>query len=1300
MNSKAFFIFLFSLVACTITANAENKPTILQQSDNGLIFRLTFQAPAQDTIQIAGQNLVRFQFQEQTGVFNYKNQLYPELTTVIAVPPVERPVNVTLVNAQWRSCGSRLPLQSAVQDQQSNNQISTTSIAATGWMRHTRLAQIRTIPLRFYQGEWQYLSQAEIQVNWASFQQSASDAIAETNYLPNAILNKSDMQRFTQRQAAKPALRKSLQTERQFIRMEVESNGIYRISGAMLTQTGVAISSLDPAQIRMYNGGSRTLPEVVTAERPQSLIEIPILVQDGGDGQINNTDTILFFGRSVNDWEYSGSLNQWVHYTNPYETKNVYWLSWDAQSSPALRLEAETANGSDPVQHGLHLHSVENDRIKLFDSGRNWFDSPLSVGDFENLNFTFINPHRSSAQVRLRIVADNAGSPNTFGLRLNNSTEKVFSYTSPSRHTEGYIRIGSTVQSFSQMGTETAGTNTLQLQFKSTTGTAANYLDWLELIITDSLHAQNGELIFADNPSSFQRTFSASGFNSEPVVLEISSATMPRRLAVQGVGNSWQFTDGLIDTTARRYFAATSFKEPLSLSKYSYSNLRDATNRADMIIVSPALFLSEANRLAAHKSSARGFETKVVDIATIMEEFGWGLNDPTALRDFVAYAFQNWATSPRFVLLFGDGTYDYRNIGSAGTYNHILTYQTTETSELDNRNIESYFTYVSGNDRIMDLAIGRATVQTVEEAASFVDKIIQYEVNPELGIWRNTMTMVADDEYVTNGTPSLDDLRLHTPQAESIMQSDIPDFLIQQKIYLTNYRAVRSSAVLGLRKPDAQRALIDAINTGSLLINYVGHGNPTLWSHERIFLQNEDLTKIDNGAKQAFFVAATCDFGRFDDPDRQSFTEELLRLENGGAIGFLTASRVVYSHQNAQINSEFYDQMFVSEHNLISVGEAVRLARIVTNNITNDEKYTIIGDPSLILAAPPSIARVSSVNPDTLLSLNTTALAGDLFLGTGERIETPGQVDVLVYDDERDVTYVSDLNASISYTMPGNMLFRGKGSVENGRFNMSFIVPKDITYGGDNASVKIYGYGSNWEVAGSIGGLPASLSSAQLQDSEGPEIEINFSGRESFSNGDPVPANAMISATLRDALSGINVTGEVGHKITLTVDDNTENQYDLTQDFVYFENDHLAGKVVAQLPELTVGFHTAEMKAWDNSNNSAKLSFDFQITEAGELVLREVLNYPNPFTDNTTFTFLLNADAEVDIAVYTVSGRKIRKMENIAGTAGYNEVFWDGLDEDGDRLGNGIYLYRIKAKAEIDGKTERTEFIGKAAINY
>ncbi|KAA3657337.1 MAG: T9SS C-terminal target domain-containing protein, partial [Calditrichaeota bacterium] len=773
-------------------------------------------------------------------------------------------------------------------------------------------------------------------------------------------------------------------------------------------------------------------------------------------------------------------------------------------------------------------------------------------------------------------------------------------------------------------------------------------------------------------------------------------------LAVTTAGNNWQFTDAGTDSIARRYFAATSFKEPLSLSRYTYSDLRETANRADMIVVTPELLQAEANRFAEHKRNARGFDVKVVDIATIMDEFGWGLNDPTALRDFVAYAFHNWTKQPRFILLFGDGTYDYRNIGSAGTYNHILSFQTTENRELSNRNIESYFTYVSGDDRIMDLTIGRAPIQTEEEATRFVDKTIQYETNPEMGIWRNTMTMVADDEYVQNGTAKSIDFYLHTPQAEGIMENDIPEYIIPQKVYLMNYRAIRSSSVLGIRKPDAQNALIDAINVGSLIVNYVGHGNPTLWAHERIFVQNEDLSKIANGAKQAFFVAATCDFGRFDDPGRQSFTEELLFHENGGAIGILTASRVVYSNQNAQINSAFYRQLFLDEKNLTSVGEAVMLARLTlsSSSIVNDEKYTIIGDPSIILAAPGSIARVSSVNPDTLLSLNTTAITGDLFQNTGERIETPGQVDVLVYDNEREVTYTAEFNSSVRFSMPGNILFRGKGSVENGRFNTSFIVPKDLTYGGNNASVKIYGYGDDWEASGTIGNIPISSSSAVLQDAEGPEIEINFTGRESFSNGDPVPANAMISATLRDALSGINVTGEVGHKITLTVDNDTENQYDLTQDFVYFENDHLAGKVVAQLPELAVGFHQGELKAWDNSNNSAKLSFDFQITEAGELVLRDVLNYPNPFTDNTTFTFLLNADAEIDIAIYTVSGRKIRKMESMFGTAGYNEIFWDGLDEDGDRLGNGIYLYRIQAKAEIDGKTEKTEFIGKAAINY
>ncbi len=1298
MKKKSFLLFLsLSCAPFFNTVHAENNATILSENSSGLVFRIDNNYPQIDTVFTAGNSRILIRFQHQSGNFNHNGLSFPEITTIIAIPPGNYPLQTSLLNAKWLPCNADMPLIQAAQQLPASEKLRVVSLAGTGWVRDLRIAQIRTVPLRWQNGEWQYLAQAQIQLRWPAVEKSAATKRTQAQIKIAHILNAADVPAFIRRRPARGLAKRSQQSGKQFIRLEIEDNGIYRISGAMLTQAGISLSSLEPGQIRMYNGGGRALPEKVSATRPQSLIEIPIILLGAEDGRFDNTDAILFFGQSVNDWQFSKSSGTWLHYINHYETRNVYWLSWDSQTPAALRLDTEPATANAVVAgFGLQLHAIENELQKIYPSGRDWFGNPLSVGDSENFTFRFNNPHSANSYLRLRIVSDNNGRPNTLSVSLNNSPERLFSFNSSG--TGDYKNIGSTTQRFSQFESETSGNNTLQVSYKSTTGSAKTYVDWIEFIVEDSLLARNGELSFATTPTDAAQSFSLSGFSSEPYILEISNPTAPRLLAVAQVDLAWQFTDDLADSAAHRYFAATSFKEPVNLSKYTYSHLRDGTNRADMLIVAPEIFIAEAERLAAHKRSFRGFEVEVIDISTIVQEFGWGLNDPTALRDFIKFTFENWQKAPRFVVLFGDGTYDYKNIESAGTDNHIITYQTTESAELSNRNIEAYFTYVSGDDRMMDLAIGRMPVQTVDDAALFVDKIIQYEADPEYGVWRNKITMVADDELYENGTPTFPDM-IHVEQAEELMQSNVPDYLIQQKIYLMNYRAIRNSAVLGVRKPEAQNDLIEAINSGSLIVNYIGHGNPTVWAHERIFVQNEDIPKMANGARQAFFVAATCDFGRFDDPRRQSFTEDLLNMA-GGAIGFLTSSRVVFARSNAVINSQFYKQLFLEKQNLQTVGEALMNARLYTNAITNDEKFTIIGDPSMILAVPTSIARVNAVNPDTLLSLSTTAVSGDLFLGTGERIDTPGQVQVLVFDDDRDVKYVSAINATANYVMPGNIIFRGRSSVENGRFAIDFLVPKDITYGGRNAGIKIYGTGESWEAAGTVNGLPISLRSAVLQDSQGPEIEINFSGRQSFSNGDPIPANALLAATLRDEISGINVTGEIGHKIVLTIDGDSEKPWDLTDDFIYFENDHLAGKVIAQLPALPVGFHTAELKAWDNSNNSSKLSFDFQITEAGELVLRDVLNYPNPFRESTTFTFLLNRDAEIDIAVYTVSGRKIRKIEGIFGISGYNEIFWDGRDADGDRLANGIYLYRIQAKAQIDARTERTEFIGKAAVNY
>ncbi|MFQ5632696.1 MAG: C25 family cysteine peptidase, partial [bacterium] len=484
--------------------------------------------------------------------------------------------------------------------------------------------------------------------------------------------------------------------------------------------------------------------------------------------------------------------------------------------------------------------------------------------------------------------------------------------------------------------------------------------------------------------------------------------------------------------------------------------------------------------------------------------------------------------------------------------------------------------------------------------------------------------------------------------------------------------------------------------TGTLIVNYVGHGNSTQWAHEVIFEQGRDFPQMQNGKRLPFFVAATCDFGRFDKLNSQSFPEEMLAARDRGIIGIITSSRVVFASSNARFNEQYYRQLFGTTLNGQTIGEAMMNARLFTSDITNDEKYAIIGDPSMRLGVPTVPANVTNVTPDSLFALSQTRVQGRV--GSDTTLVQEGQLELLVFDNAKRTRYTTSRGLSVSYLLPGNLLFRGTGTLSNNRFDMGFIVPKDITYGGQSARISVYGFGDNMEAIGVEEPIPISLRSGILFDDAGPQITVSFDGRENFATGDPVPQQAAIVATIVDSISGINVTAEIGHKITFTIDGETQNQLDLTRNFVYFPNDFRGGQLVTQLPELPLGRHFAELKAWDNSNNSSTAFLEFIVTERDVLSLTEVWNYPNPFSDNTSFTFTLNTEAEVKISIYTIAGRLIKTIENFFAIPGFNQIPWDGLDEDGDALANGVYLYKIIAKSTIADENKSADFIGKIAV--
>jgi hypothetical protein len=680
----------------------------------------------------------------------------------------------------------------------------------------------------------------------------------------------------------------------------------------------------------------------------------------------------------------------------------------------------------------------------------------------------------------------------------------------------------------------------------------------------------------------------------------------------------------------------------------------------------------------------------LVNIENVFDEFSWGLYDPTAIRDFMKLAYDLWTTPPAYLLLFGDGDYDYRNLLSNTDKNWIPPYEVDGTSHITAKATDDWYTYINGNDNIMDLSVGRIPVQTSEQARFVVDKIIQYETQNSFGEWRRLMTIVGDDEKGQYGN---EDETTHINASEDIAENTIPDVFNLKKIYLTEYPEDYSST--RRRKPLATEDLINQINRGTLLVNFIGHGNEELWAHETLFHRDMHLALLLNDI-WPFFYAATCSFGWFDKVSEQSFTEELLKQENKGAIGIISATRECTANANEALNKAFLNNLLYVTGPTLRIGDALRLGKLNTSlSYRNNEMYHVFGDPTMRLAVPRYPAKITSLNPDTLKALSLTTVDGQAEKDNLLWSTFDGQVSIQCFDVKKEKVYTTEHGTQISYSLPGNFLFRGSAQIENGVFQIPFIVPKDISYGGNTARISCYYWSDTDDGAGYINNIPVGGSVA-LDDFQGPEITIYFTGRESFISGDMIPMDPELVVDIQDDKSGINITGEIGHKIMLTLDN--ENPVDITEYFNYNEGSYLKGSLTYPLSGVGEGMHHLSLKAWDNANNSNLLSVDFKVVPEDELRLEEVLNYPNPMASSTHFTFQLNQDAEVEIKLYTVSGRLIKRIDGIWGTPGFNMIPWDGFDDQGDQLANGVYLYKVIAKTQLSGKEKKAEVIGRLMV--
>jgi hypothetical protein len=504
------------------------------------------------------------------------------------------------------------------------------------------------------------------------------------------------------------------------------------------------------------------------------------------------------------------------------------------------------------------------------------------------------------------------------------------------------------------------------------------------------------------------------------------------------------------------------------------------------------------------------------------------------------------------------------------------------------------------------------------------------------------------------------------------------------KVYLTEYPEVQDPNSPYIKKPKARDAFLQQLYNGTLMVNYLGHGSPTVWAQEEVFTAS-DLGLVKTGMRLPFWVAGTCDWAKYDDVNSSCVPEELMLMENNGAVGILSTTRKTYAVFNEILLSDFFDFLFpeLDAGRSLTVGDAVMMAKNITaGSDPNNEKYILFSDPALRLASPVRKGHIDTVSPSVFQAMGTVNYAGvaDTILSAEARaavtvFDTPTPVTRSFYNSYNNTT------GSISYVLPGKRIFRGLISVDDSDFSGSFTLPKDIKYSGTGGILRV----QYWDETGLDGStyidtLSFMGTDSTALDNQGPEI-LFISDNMVLLNGDHFSANEALEIEISDE-QGINLTGVAGHGITLAIDEDWENAFDVTELFEYDLDHSDLGRLLAFLSEIPPGEHLISAKAWDSQNNPSEASVRLEFFAANDFRIYDLFNFPNPMQDQTDVTYMLSHPADVEYAIYTLAGRKIISDAQGFQNQGFNSFPWDGRDRFGNQIANGVYILVIEAVSD------------------
>ncbi len=1091
-------------------------------------------------------------------------------------------------------------------------------------------------------------------------------------------------------------------------KLGVTQTGIYKIDRKYFSDMGFDAANTDVRNIKIFGKAGGMLPEANAAERDEDLEENAIqFVDRNNNNRFDGDDYLLFYAKGPVSWQFNTATGYFNHQNNYYGDTAYYFITVGNTAGKRVSLKESSSQAGQPVTVYDDYAHHEDDKIteilKYVKSGRELYGE-----DFKSLtgaaaierNFDFDFPEidqNSESHIQLGVVA-RAKNNSTFNVLINNNA--IGDVLVGNVQVDNYIAKYAEYARYNSTFIPSASRLTVKLRYNKSTLEAIGWLDFIELNVRRNLRYRQGQFAFRDSRN-----------RSADIPNKYIIAGAPQNLQVWDVSNfhniqlqQTAFENGnLVFSSSNQNineyvaFDGSQFHTPVHFGRVANQNLHGLA-QADMLILSHPDFLPAAQRLAEIRRNEDGFTVHIVTPQQIYNEFSSGGQDIAAIRDFARMFYEraqaNGTKKPKYFLLFGDASYDYKYRASHKT-NFVPTYQSEESLQpWGSYCSDDWFGFLDEDEGIfrdnddVDIAIGRIPVQTLLQANQMVDKIIQYQSPQAKNAWRNILSFIADDE----------DQNTHINQTERLitkLEKEAPVYNIQ-KIYFDAYTQETSTSQA--RYPNVKQDINNTMKTGALVMNYVGHGGEMGWAHEKV-LEIPDINSWKNEYRYPLYITATCEFTRFDDPERTSAGELVFLNPRGGAIAMYTTTRVVSPYPNERLNEKLMLNNMFERVN----GKAKRLGDIfmrAKNEVGYDENtrsFTLLGDPSLRLALPEHTVVTTKINNtltteavDTLKALSLATIYGEVRINGAKATDFNGVVYPVVYDKITEKTTLANDPGSSKrgFTVRENIIYKGKATVKNGEFQYSFIVPKDISF--KNGFGKLSYYAEN-QVSDAHGYYDSVIIGGSADnpyiDDKGPEIVL-FINDTLFNPGGLVDENPLMIARVKDDI-GINTSGNgIGHDLTAILND---GEPIILNDYYQSSlNSFKEGEIRYPFHKLADGNYSLRVKVWDVSNNSAEATTHFTVASSAKLAIDKIFNYPNPFSTQTTFSFEHNRPDEnldVYIAIFAMNGQLVKELKEEINTEGnrVNSIHWDGTDSGHAPIASGMYVYRITIKT-ADGQ--------------